>query len=122
MDMRGNTSEGRGQGPDAAELRAAFLEQSRAGLTESKAKQVRTAHRMTMLISVLLGLICAGLLVVRLAQGSPAGLWTVFYALGALLSVPGWLLAKLGRTRWAILTLALGYALAAFGDSPGLDA
>ncbi|MDQ8701053.1 hypothetical protein RCO28_00925 [Streptomyces sp. LHD-70] len=114
MDMRGQ-----GQS-ERDELRNAFARQGQTGVSRDRSRNARTTRQVSMFVAAVLGLMCAGLLVMRLAQGTPAGLWTAFYALGALLSVPAWTLAKLGRTRWAFLTFAIGYALAAFGDTPGL--
>ncbi|MFM9369632.1 hypothetical protein [Streptomyces sp. Da 82-17] len=120
MDMRG--TQGQGPRPDPDELRAAFQRQSRAELAQSRSQQARIARWAGMAFSVLLGLGAATVLVTRLSEGRPAGLWAALCAVSLLLTVAGFALAKLGRTRWTIAALALAVLVVQLGDSLGFFA
>ncbi|MDI3421085.1 hypothetical protein [Streptomyces luteolus] len=120
MDIRGNSPQGQGPTPDQAELRAAFERQSQAGRARGRSLDARTSRWAGMIASVLLGLGAATMLVTRLSQGQPAGLWTALGAVCLLLTVVGCLLAKAGRTRWTVAALVIALALAQLGDMPAL--
>jgi hypothetical protein len=68
----------------------------------------------------LVALVCLVLGVVRLVGGDGLGVWAAAYAVGVGLAGRGFVLARSGRTRWAMVVICLGGALAGLGDSAAL--
>jgi hypothetical protein len=66
----------------------------------------------------LAAVICLALIVVRLGRGDGVGVWLATYGLGVVLSGSGAVLARSGRTRWAMVVTCVAVALASLGDSP----
>ena len=98
------------------ELRARFQGQGRQGLAEGRRRDARRARRTYAAFAGLAAVICLVLTVVRLGKGDSVGVWVVAYGLGAILSAAGAVLARGGRTRWAMAATCV--ALASLGDSP----
>ncbi|NUP14553.1 MAG: hypothetical protein HOZ81_00285 [Streptomyces sp.] len=107
-----------GSGVSADELRAQFQEQGRPGLVESRRRDVRQARWTYAALAGLVAVVCLVLIVVRLAQGDAAGVWVATYAVGVALGGWGFVLARIGHTRWAMMVTCIGAALAGLGDSP----
>jgi hypothetical protein len=66
----------------------------------------------------LVALICLALTVVRLIQGEAFGVWVATYSMGVALGGWGFVLARIGHTRWAMMVTCIAGALAGLGDSP----
>ncbi|MGF0169770.1 hypothetical protein ACQF36_04340 [Streptomyces sp. Marseille-Q5077] len=105
-------------GASADELRAQFHGQGRAGLVEERRRDARQARGMYAAIAGLVAVVCLGLMVVRLGQGDALGVWVATYGVGVALGGWGFVLARTGHTRWAMMVTCIGGALAAVGDSP----
>ncbi|MGI5378628.1 hypothetical protein ACQEV2_31135 [Streptomyces sp. CA-251387] len=107
-----------GSGVSADELRAQFQAQGRPGLVESRRRDVAQARWTYAAFAGLIAFVCLALIVVRLVRGDAVGAWVALYAVGAALSGWGFVLARIGRTRWAMAVSCIGAALAGLGDSP----
>lgn len=103
---------------DGEELRARFRAQGRADLEEGRQSEARRARGMHVAFAGLVVVVCLGLTVVRLGAGDSAGVWVASYAVGAVLGGLGFLLARGGRTRWALVAICVAVAVASLGDSP----
>ncbi len=66
----------------------------------------------------LVAVICLVLIGVRLGQGDALGVWVATYAVGVALGGWGFVLARIGHTRWAMMVTCIAAALAGLGDSP----
>ncbi|WP_251063028.1 MULTISPECIES: hypothetical protein [unclassified Streptomyces] len=66
----------------------------------------------------LVAVVCLVLIVVRLGGGDALGVWVLTYAVGVALSGWGFVLARIGRTGWAMVVTCIAAALAGLGDSP----
>lgn len=66
----------------------------------------------------LVAVICLALIVVRLSRGDAVGVWVATYAVGVVASGLGAVLARNGRTRWAMAATCIAVALASLGDNP----
>ncbi|MFE5817376.1 hypothetical protein ACFQ6S_28760 [Streptomyces sp. NPDC056479] len=102
------------------ELRARFRAGARAGLAEQREGDERRARGMYAAFAGLAAVVCLGLIVVRLGGGDAGGVWVASYAVGAVLGGCGFVLARRGRTRWAMVVVCVAVALAGIGDSPAL--
>ncbi|MFE9024431.1 hypothetical protein ACFYNL_38605 [Streptomyces sp. NPDC007808] len=69
-------------------------------------------------VAGLVAVVCLVLLAVRLGQGDALGVWVATYAAGVLLGGWGFVLARIGHTRWAMMVACVAVALAGLGDSP----
>ncbi|KUM67699.1 hypothetical protein [Streptomyces curacoi] len=107
----------RSSGVSADELRAQFQAQDRQGLAEDSRRDARQARGVYAVLPGLVAVICLVLTVVRLVGGDVVGAWVALYAVGAALSGWGFVLARIGRTRWAMAVTCIGGALAGIGDS-----
>ncbi|GAA3582904.1 hypothetical protein [Streptomyces osmaniensis] len=105
-------------GGDGEELRERFRAQGRADLEEARRRDARRARGMHVAFAGLVVVVCLGLTVVRLGAGDAAGVWVASYAVGAVLGGLGFLLARGGRTRWAVVVICVAVAVASLGDSP----
>jgi hypothetical protein len=105
-------------GVSADELRAQFQAQGRPGLVESRRRDARQARRMYAAFAGLVAVTCLVLIVVRLGSGDAVGVWTATYAVGVVVSGSGAVLARNGRTRWAMAVTCIAAAVASLGDSP----
>ena len=105
-------------GVSADELRAQFQAQGRPGLVESRRRDARQARRMYGAFAALVAVICLALIVVRLGRGDAAGVWVATYAVSVVVSGAGAVLARIGRTRWAMAVTCIAAAVASVGDSP----
>ncbi|MFF0733926.1 hypothetical protein ACFYVK_20150 [Streptomyces chartreusis] len=105
-------------GGDGEELRARFRAQGRADLEGGRRREARRARGMHVAFAGLVVVVCLGLTVVRLGAGDAAGVWVASYAVGAVLGGLGFLLARGGRTRWAVVVIGVAVAVASLGDSP----
>ncbi|GHH31635.1 hypothetical protein [Streptomyces lanatus] len=101
-------------------LRARFQAQGRAELAERRERDARRARGMYAALAGLATVVCLGLIVVRLGRGESGGVWVGTYAVGGVLSGCGFVLARRGRTRWAMVVVCVAVALAGLGDSPAL--
>jgi hypothetical protein len=79
---------------------------------------VRQARWMCMAFAGLAAAICLVLTVVRLGRGDGVGVWAAVYGLGVALSSVGAVLARAGRTRWAMATICVALVLAGLGEDP----
>jgi hypothetical protein len=66
----------------------------------------------------LVAVMCCVLIVVRLGRGDAVGAWVAMYAAGVVISGVGAVLARIGRTRWAMAVTCTAVALASLGDNP----
>ncbi|MFJ1871242.1 hypothetical protein [Streptomyces sp. KS_5] len=105
-------------GGDGEELRERFRAQGRADLEVGRRRDARRARGMHVAFAGLVVVVCIGLTVVRLGAGDAAGVWVASYAMGAVLGGLGFLLARGGRTRWAVVVICVAVAVASLGDSP----
>ncbi|MFH8697587.1 hypothetical protein ACWGKK_28035 [Streptomyces chartreusis] len=105
-------------GGDGEELRERFRAQGRADLEVGRRRDARRARGMHVAFAGLVVVVCIGLTVVRLGAGDAAGVWVASYAVGAVLGGLGFLLARGGRTRWAVVVICVAVAVASLGDSP----
>ncbi|MFJ8633087.1 hypothetical protein [Streptomyces sp. NPDC093568] len=105
---------------DDSQLRARFRAQGRAELAEGRERDARRARGLYAALAGLAAVVCLGLIVVRLGGGDAGGVWVASYAVGAVLSGCGYVLARRGRTRWAMVVVCVAVALAGVGDSPAL--
>lgn len=105
-------------GVSADELRARFQDQGRPGLAEDRGHDARRARGMYAALAGLVAVICLVLIVVRLVGGDALGAWVATYAVGVAVSGWGFVLARIGRTRWAMAVTCVAAALAGLGDSP----
>lgn len=125
-DGAANRSEGTGgqplsggsSGVSADELRTQFHAQGRTGLVEERRRDARQARGTYAAIAGLVAVVCLGLMAVRLGQGDALGVWVATYGVGVALGGWGFVLARAGHTRWAMMVTCIGGALAAVGDSP----
>ena len=85
---------------------------------ESRRRDVAQARWTYAALAGLVAVICLVLTAVRLGRGDAVGVWAAMYAVGAALSGWGFVLARIGRTRWAMAVTCVGAALAGLGDSP----
>lgn len=108
----------RSTGASADELRAEFQAQGRPGLAEERRRDARQARGLYAAFAGLVAVVCLVLIVVRLVQDDALGVWIATYAMGAALGGWGFVLARIGHTRWAMMVTCIGAALAAVGDSP----
>ncbi|WP_210592880.1 hypothetical protein [Streptomyces sp. GESEQ-35] len=118
-----NRPDGTGEQPLSSgvstdELRAQFQAQGRPGLAESRRRDARQARGMYAAFAGLVAVVCLVLIVVRLAGGDALGVWVATYAVGMAFSGWGFVLARMGHTRWAMMVTCIGAALAGIGDSP----
>ncbi|MFE0257215.1 hypothetical protein [Streptomyces sp. NPDC059010] len=122
-----NTPDGTGGRPfssasgasvSADELRAQFQAQGRPGLVENRRRDARQARWTYAAFAGLVAVVCLVLTAMRFGRGDAAGAWVALYALGVALSSWGFVLARIGRTRWALAVTCIGAALAGLGDSP----
>lgn len=102
----------------ADELRAEFQAQGRPGLAEGRRRDARQARGMYAAFAGLVAVVCLVLIVVRLVQGDALGVWVATYAVGVALGGWGFVLARIGHTRWAMMVTCIAAALAGLGDSP----
>lgn len=102
----------------ADELRAEFQAQGRPGLAEERRRDARQARGLYALFTGLVAVVCLVLIVVRLVQGDALGVWVATYAMGVALGGWGFVLARIGHTRWAMMVACIAAALAGIGDSP----
>ncbi|MFJ7078872.1 hypothetical protein [Streptomyces sp. NPDC098781] len=100
------------------ELRAQFQTQGQPELAESRQRDVRKARGAYAAFAGLVAVVCLVLGVVRLGQGDALGVWVGTYAMGFVLGGWGFVLARIGHTRWAMMVACIGAALAGLGDSP----
>ncbi|MGW1958240.1 hypothetical protein ACWCPI_36765 [Streptomyces sp. NPDC001920] len=107
-----------GSGESADELRARFHSQGRPALAEQRRRDVRQARGMYAAFAGLVAVVCLVLLAVRLGQGDALGVWVATYAVGVVLGGWGFVLARIGHTRWAMMVACVAVALAGLGDSP----
>ncbi|MEU9287120.1 hypothetical protein AB0D57_20995 [Streptomyces sp. NPDC048275] len=105
-------------GGGADELRTQFQAQGRLGLVEGRRRDARQARRMYVAFAGLVAVMCLVLIVVRLGRGDAVGVWVVTYAVGVVVSGSGAVLARIGRTRWAMAVACIAVALASLGDNP----
>ncbi|MFF1319394.1 hypothetical protein ACFVZZ_08145 [Streptomyces chartreusis] len=105
-------------GGDGEELRERFRVQGRADLEVGRRRDARRARGRHVAFAGLVVVVCIGLTVVRLGAGDAAGVWVASYAVGAVLGGLGFLLARGGRTRWAVVVICVAVAVASLGDSP----
>jgi hypothetical protein len=105
-------------GASTDELRAEFQAQGRPGLAEERRRDARQARGMYTAFAGLVAVVCLVLIVVRLVQGDALGVWIATYAMGVALGGWGFVLARIGHTRWAMMVACIGAALAGLGDSP----
>lgn len=117
-----NTPDGTGRPPSSGastdELRAEFQDQGRAGLAQERRRGARQARGMYAAFAGLVAVVCLVLIAVRLVQGDAFGVWVATYAMGVALGGWGFVLARIGHTRWAMMVACIGAALAGLGDSP----
>ncbi|MEV6173918.1 hypothetical protein AB0L99_37610 [Streptomyces sp. NPDC051954] len=102
----------------ADELRVQFEAQGRPGLAESRRRDARQARGLYAAFAGLVAVVCLVLMAVRLGGGDALGVWVATYAVGAAFSGWGFVLARIGHTRWAMMVTCVGAALAGLGDSP----
>lgn len=100
------------------ELRAEFQAQGRSELVEEGRRDARQARGMYAGLAGLVAVTCLVLIVVRLGQGDALGVWVATYAVGVALGGWGFVLGRIGHTRWAMMVTCIGAALAGLGDSP----
>ncbi|MFF7167656.1 hypothetical protein ACFZBP_40855 [Streptomyces sp. NPDC008086] len=100
------------------ELRTEFQAQGRSGLVEEGRREARQARGMYAGFAGLVAVTCLVLIVVRLGQGDALGVWVATYAVGVALGGWGFVLGRIGHTRWAMMVTCIGVALAGVGDSP----
>jgi hypothetical protein len=116
----GGDSDGRQQGcrvrPE--ELRWQFQNQGGSALGADRGRVVRQARRMYFLFAVGVAVVCVVLMVVRIAAGDGVGHWLAFYAGGVAGGALGAVLARRGRTRWAMAAAMVGVICATSGDNP----
>ncbi|MBT2421259.1 hypothetical protein J7F01_33895 [Streptomyces sp. ISL-22] len=105
-------------GTSTEELRARFQAQGRPGLEEDRRRDARQARGMYAAFAGLVAVVCLVLIVVRLGGGDALGVWVLTYAVGVALSGWGFVLARIGRTGWAMVVTCIAAALAGLGDSP----
>ncbi|KUN96074.1 hypothetical protein [Streptomyces caeruleatus] len=105
-------------GASTDELRAGFQDQGRSELVEEGRREARQARGMYAGFAGLVAVTCLVLIVVRLGQGDALGVWVATYAVGVALGGWGFVLARIGHTRWAMMVTCIGVALAGVGDSP----
>ncbi|MER5438946.1 hypothetical protein [Streptomyces sp. NPDC002790] len=99
-------------------LKARFQGQGRQRIVADRRRAARQARRVSAGISALVALVAIALTGVRLGQGSEVGVWTVLYLAGGVVSGCGVLLARFGRTRWAVGAICVGAGVATLGDGP----
>lgn len=99
------------------DLAARFRSRGRRQLTADRRHEARRARRVYTTIAAVVALVAVALTGVRLGQDGGAGAWTVLYLTGAVVACCGVLLARTGRTRWALAAICLGAGLASLGDS-----
>ncbi|MFI7412255.1 hypothetical protein ACIBU0_26635 [Streptomyces sp. NPDC049627] len=114
----GGQSEYSGSGVSADELRVQFQAQGRPGVVESRQRDATRARWTYAALAGLVAVVCLVLIAVRLGRGDAVGAWAALYAVGVALSGWGFVLARIGRTRWAMAVTCIGAALAGLGDSP----
>jgi hypothetical protein len=68
----------------------------------------------------MVGGLCLVAAVVRLGRGDTVGVWVATYAAGVVVSGLGAVLARSGRTRWALWVTCIAVALASLGENPVL--
>ncbi|WP_244187888.1 hypothetical protein [Streptomyces regalis] len=104
----------------ADELRSQFQAQGGRGpgLVEERRREARQARGVYAAVAGLVAVVCLVLIGVRLGQGDALGVWIATYAMGAALGGWGFVLARIGHTRWAMMVTCIGGALAGLGDSP----
>ncbi|MFE6625053.1 hypothetical protein [Streptomyces sp. NPDC057740] len=100
------------------ELRTEFQAQGRSELVEEGRREARQARGMYAGFAGLVAVTCLVLIVVRLGQGDALGVWVATYAVGVALGGWGFVLGRIGHTRWAMMVTCIGVALAGVGDSP----
>lgn len=105
-------------GVSADDLRARFDAQGRSGLVEERRRDARQARGKYAVFAGLVAVVCLALIVVRLGQGDALGVWVATYGVGVALGGWGFVLARAGHTRWAMMVACIGAALAGLGDSP----
>ncbi|WP_254389576.1 hypothetical protein [Streptomyces sp. AC550_RSS872] len=105
-------------GASTDELRAGFRAQGRSEVVEEGRRDARQARGMYAGFAGLVAVTCLVLIVVRLGQGDALGVWVATYAVGVALGGWGFVLGRIGHTRWAMLVTCIGAALAGLGDSP----
>lgn len=99
-------------------LRTRFQGQGRQKVVADRRRAARQARRVSAGISALTAVVAVAVTGVRLVQGGAAGTWTALYLAGAAISSCGILLARAGRTRWALAAVCVGAGVAALGDGP----
>jgi hypothetical protein len=107
-----------GPGVSAEQLRAQFQAQGRPGLAQEQRREARQARGVYAVVAGFVAVVCLVLIGVRLGQGDALGVWTATYAVGVALGGWGFVLARIGHTRWAMMVTCIGGALAGLGDSP----
>ncbi|MDF3140174.1 MULTISPECIES: hypothetical protein [unclassified Streptomyces] len=105
-------------GVSTDELRAQFEAQGRPGLAEGRRRDARQARGMYAALAGLVAVVCLVLIGVRLGQGDALGVWVATYAMGVALGGWGFVLARIGHTRWAMMVTCIAGVLAGLGDSP----
>lgn len=108
-------------GASADELRAQFQTQGRLGLAAERRRDVRQARGRYAAFAGLVAVVCLVLIGVRLGQGDALGVWVATYAVGVALGGWGFVLARIGHTRWAMMVACIAAALAGLGDSPAFS-
>ncbi|MGN9761233.1 hypothetical protein [Streptomyces sp. SD31] len=111
-------SSGPGPGASADELRARFQAQGLPEPKEERRREARQARGMYAAFAGAVAVVCLVLIGVRLGQGDALGVWVATYAMGVALGGWGFVLARIGYTRWAMMVTCIGGALAGLGDSP----
>ncbi|MFI5657878.1 hypothetical protein [Streptomyces sp. NPDC051684] len=99
-------------------LKTRFQGQGRQRLVTDRRRAARQARRVAAGVSGLVALVAVVVTGVRLGQDSTAGVWTVLYLAGGVVSGCGVLLARFGRTRWAFAAMCVGAGIATLGDGP----
>ncbi|MYW69542.1 hypothetical protein GTY65_36570 [Streptomyces sp. SID8379] len=102
-------------------MRARFQDRGRPGIAADSRRDARQTRRIYLPLATAASVICLVLIGVRLQRGDAVGLWLALYAVGALVSGAGALLAKRGHTRWALASVAVGVGLAGLGDAPTMQ-
>ncbi|WP_306323360.1 MULTISPECIES: hypothetical protein [unclassified Streptomyces] len=99
-------------------LTARFRGQGRERVVLDRRRAARQARRVCAGICGLIALVAVVVTGIRLGQGSGAGAWTVLYLAGGVVSGCGVVLARFGRTRWALAAMCVGAGVATLGDGP----
>ncbi|WP_234310597.1 hypothetical protein [Streptomyces sp. NRRL S-474] len=100
------------------ELRTKLQGQGRPELAEQRRREMRRTRAMYAALAGLVAVVCLVMMGVRLGQGDALGVWVATYGVGVALGGWGFVLARMGHTRWAMMVTCIAGALAGIGDSP----